>query len=152
MEESMYLRLKAAEKRLAEVDEELMDENVTRDLRHFKEISKERSVLEPQVELFHRYLKLQEDKEQAIEMSNDSDPEISEMAKEEIKNIAAEEEDILEKLKVLLLPRDPNDDKNIVVEIRGAAGGDEANIFAGDLFRMYTRYAESHSDDGCKSF
>ena len=143
MEESMYLRLKAAEKRLAEIDEELMDENVTRDLKHFKEISKERSTLEPQVELFHRYNKLQSDKEQALEMTNDSDPEISELGKEELKAISVEEEDIIEKLRVLLLPRDPNDDKNIVVEIRGAAGGDEANIFAGDLFRMYTRYAES---------
>ena len=143
MEESMYQRLKAAEKRLAEIDEELMDENVTRNLHHFKEISKERSVLEPQVELFHRYNKLQSDKEQALEMSNDTDPEISELGKEELKSIATEEMDILEKLHILLLPRDPNDDKNIVVEIRGAAGGDEANIFAGDLFRMYTRYAES---------
>ena len=76
-------------------------------------------------------------------MSNDSDPEISELGKEELKSIIAEQESIEAELKVLLLPRDPNDDKNIVVEIRGAAGGDEANIFAGDLFRMYTRYADT---------
>ena len=143
MEENMRLRLINASKRLGEIDEELMDENVTRDLKHFKEISKERSVIEPQVELFNRYEKLESDKAQAIEMSNDSDPEISELGKEELKSIIAEQESIEAELKVLLLPRDPNDDKNIVVEIRGAAGGDEANIFAGDLFRMYTRYAET---------
>lgn len=143
MEESMYQRLEAAVRRLAEIDEELMDENVTRDLAHFRAISKERAVLEPQVTLFLRYKKLQEDKEQALEMANESDPEIAELAKEELKTIAEEEARIVEELRVLLLPRDPNDDKNIVVEIRGAAGGDEGNIFAGDLFRMYTRYAES---------
>ena len=143
MDQNMYLRLVAARKRLAEIDEELMDENVTRDLRHFKEISKERANIEPQVELFNRYQKLESEREQAIEMSNDPDHEISELGKEELKSIIAEQERITEELKVMLLPKDPNDDKNIVVEIRGAAGGDEANIFAGDLFRMYTRYAES---------
>ena len=143
MDQNMYLRLVAARKRLAEIDEELMDENVTRDLRHFKEISKERANIEPQVELFNRYVKLESEREQAIEMSNDPDHEISELGKEELKSIIAEQERITEELKVMLLPKDPNDDKNIVVEIRGAAGGDEANIFAGDLFRMYTRYAES---------
>ena len=143
MEDNMRLRLVNASKRLAEIDEELMDENVTRDLKHFKEISKERSIIEPQVALFNRYQKLENDKEQAFEMAKESDPEISELGKEELKNIVKEQESIEEELRILLLPRDPNDDKNIVVEIRGAAGGDEANIFAGDLFRMYTRYAET---------
>ena len=139
----MYQRLETAIKRLAEIDNELMDENVTRDLKHFREISKERANLEPQVELFLKYKKLQDDKEQALEMSNESDPEIAELGKEELKTIAETEVQLVEELRILLLPKDPNDDKNIVVEIRGAAGGDEGNIFAGDLFRMYTRYAES---------
>jgi peptide chain release factor 1 len=143
MEESMYQRLENAIKRLAEIDEQLMDENVTRDLANFRAISKERANLDPQVTLFLRYKKLQDDKEQALEMSSESDPEIAELGKEELKVITEEEERIVEELRVLLLPKDPNDDKNIVVEIRGAAGGDEGNIFAGDLFRMYTRYAES---------
>ena len=142
MEDSMYQRLVTAKKKLQEIDEELMDENVTRDLAHFKALTKERAQLEPQVENFNKYNKLQEDLEGAREMAADSDSEISEMGKEEIKRIEKESEEIIELLRTLLLPKDPNDDKNIIVEIRGAAGGDEANIFAGDLFRMYTRYAE----------
>ena len=142
MEESMFQRLKVASKRLEEIDQELLDENTTRDIKHFREISKERASLEPQVESFNRYLKMQSDYNDALEMSNDSDPEIAEMGKEEAKNLSKEMETLEEELRLLLLPKDPNDDTNIIVEIRGAAGGDEANIFAGDLFRMYTRYAE----------
>ena len=143
MEESMFQRLNVAMKRLEEIDQELLDENTMKDIKHFRDISKERAVLEPQVEAFHKYQKNQADLEGAFEMSNDSDPELSEMGKEEVKRLQAENEKLIEELKELLLPKDPNDDKNIIVEIRGAAGGDEANIFAGDLFRMYTRYAES---------
>ena len=142
MEDSMFQRLTVASKRLEEIDQELLDENTTRDIKHFREISKERASLEPQVESFNRYLKMQSDYNDALEMSNDSDPEIAEMGKEEAKNLSKEMETLEEELRLLLLPKDPNDDKNIIVEIRGAAGGDEANIFAGDLFRMYTRYAE----------
>ena len=138
----MYQRLKVATKRLEEIDQELLDENTTRDIKHFREISKERANLEPQVESFNRYLKMQSDYNDALEMGNDSDPEIAEMGKEEAKTLLKEMESLEEELRLLLLPKDPNDDKNIIVEIRGAAGGDEANIFAGDLFRMYTRYAE----------
>ena len=143
MEESMYQRLSVAQKRLEEINNELLDENTVRDIKHFREISKERAILEPQVEAFNQYLKLSSDYNDALEMSNDSDPEISEMGKEESKRLLKDMETLEEELRVLLLPKDPNDDKNIIVEIRGAAGGDEANIFAGDLFRMYTRYAET---------
>ena len=143
MEESMLQRLLAAKKRLAEIDEELLDENTIKDLKHFRDISKERAVLEPQVEAFDKYQKNEADYEEAMLMTNDSDPELAEMGKEEMKRISLEQEKLEAELRELLLPKDPNDDKNIIVEIRGAAGGDEANIFAGDLFRMYTRYAES---------
>ena len=139
----MFQRLNVACKRLEEIDKELLDENTMKDIRHFRDISKERANLEPQVEAFNRYKKNLEDLEGAYEMSNDSDPELSEMGKEEIKRLTKENEQIEEDLRVMLIPKDPNDDKNIIVEIRGAAGGDEANIFAGDLFRMYTRYAET---------
>lgn len=145
MEESMYQRLEVAIKRLKEIDEELMDENVMKDIKHFREISKERAALEPQVEAFTRYKQNIEDLAGAVEMSRDNDPEMSEMGKEEVKRIENEQEKLEEELKELLLPKDPNDDKNIIVEIRGAVGGDEANIFAGDLFRMYTRYSESQN-------
>ena len=143
MEESMRDRLEAAVKRLSEIDEELSSEEIMKNIARFRDISKERAVLEPQVEAFNRFEKNEEDYEGALEMSRDSDPELAEMGKEEVKRIASEQESLIEQLKELLLPKDPNDDKNIIVEIRGAAGGDEANIFAGDLFRMYTRYAES---------
>ena len=143
MEESMYQRLNVATKRLEEIDKELLDENTMKDIKHFREISKERAVLEPQVEAFNKYKKNEEDLQGAYEMANDSDPELAEMGKEEVKRLIKENEELEEQLRMLLLPKDPNDDKNIIVEIRGAAGGDEANIFAGDLFRMYTRYAVS---------
>ena len=143
MEEGMFQRLTVASKRLEEIDQELLDENTMKDIKHFREISKERAILEPQVEAFNRYQKYQSELEEANEMINDSDPELSEMGKEESKRLTKELEKLEEELRTLLLPKDPNDDKNIIVEIRGAAGGDEANIFAGDLFRMYTRYAES---------
>ena len=143
MEESMFQRLNVACKRLEEIDKELLDENTMKDIKHFRDISKERAVLEPQVEAFNKYKKNESDLKEALEMSNDSDPELSEMGKEEVKRLTKENEALEEELRQLLLPKDPNDDKNIIVEIRGAAGGDEANIFAGDLFRMYTRYAES---------
>ena len=143
MEESMFQRLNVACKRLEEIDKELLDENTMKDLKRFRDISKERSILEPQVEAFNKYCKNESDLKDAMEMANDSDPELSEMGKEEIKRLTKENEQLEEELRQLLLPKDPNDDKNIIVEIRGAAGGDEANIFAGDLFRMYTRYAEA---------
>ena len=143
MEESMYQRLEIAVKRLAEIDEELSSEDVTRDIAHFRELSKERANLDPQVEAFNRFKKATEELVEAKEMAKDSDPELAEMGKEEVKSLENELERLEEELKELLLPRDPNDDKNIIVEIRGAVGGDEANIFAGDLFRMYTRYAEA---------
>lgn len=143
MEESMRNRLEVAIKRLEDIDKELVSEDIMKDISHFREISKERSNLEPQVETYQKYKKNEEDLEGAKEMAQDSDLEIAEMGKEEIKRIEAEQIALEAELTELLLPKDPNDEKNIIVEIRGAVGGDEANIFAGDLFRMYTRYAEA---------
>ena len=143
MEQSMLKRLEASEIRFAEVDKELMDENVTRDMKRFRDLSKERATLEPVVESYHKYLRIVSDIKDAELMIGDSDLEIAELGHSEHKRLIEEEEKLCEDLKILLLPKDPNDDKNIIVEIRGAAGGDEGNIFAGDLFRMYVRYAES---------
>ncbi len=143
MEDSMKQRLLAAEKRLIEVDQELLDESTIRNKVKFRDLSKERSYLAEQVDAFHKYNKISSDLSDALEMSHDADQDMAQMANEEAKRLEAEQASMLDKLTTLLLPRDPNDDKNIVVEIRGAAGGDEGNIFAGDLFRMYTRYAEA---------
>lgn len=145
MEDSMRQRLEVAIKRLAEIDAELLRDDIIKDIAHFRDISKERANLEPQVENYLKYKNNEEEIVGAREMAEDSDPEISEMGKEEVKRLLAEQDNLEQLLKELLLPKDPNDDKNIIVEIRGAVGGDEANIFAGDLFRMYTRYAEAQN-------
>ena len=143
MEESMRARLIASEKRLQEIDDELISPDIMKDIAHFRELSKERAVLDPQVEAYKQYVKNEEEILGAQEMAKDPDPDLSEMGKEEIKRLEAEQLKLEDELREMLLPKDPNDDKNIIVEIRGAVGGDEANIFAGDLFRMYTRYAEA---------
>lgn len=142
MDSAMLKRLEVTSERLQEIDKELCDENVTRDIKRFRELSRERSNIEPVVENYKRYLRIVSDIKDAEVMIGDSDPEISQLGHEEHKRLLEEEEKLVNETKILLLPKDPNDDKNIIVEIRGAAGGDEANIFAGDLFRMYVRYAE----------
>ena len=142
MEEKLLQRLEATVVRLEEVDRLLMDESTMKDMKKFRDLSKERANIGPVVEKFLEYKKVIADKEEAMMMANDSDDELSALGKEELKRLSELEPKIIEEIRIMLLPKDPNDDKNIIVEIRGAVGGDEANIFAGDLFRMYTRYAE----------
>jgi len=136
-------RLQAAEVRLKEVDDLLYDPATSKDKALYRGLSKERSQLDEQVEKFHEYLKAESEAEEALMMQNEKDPELSELGKEEYKRLKALLEDIEAEITTLLIPKDPNDDKDIIVEIRGAVGGDEANIFAGDLFRMYSKYAET---------
>ena len=138
----MLKRLEATKERLQEIDNELMDENVTRDIKRFRDLSKERSNLSPIVDNYEKYLRISSDLQDSEMMMNDSDPDIAQLGRDEHKRLLDEEEKLVEETRILLLPKDPNDDKNIIVEIRGAVGGDEANIFAGDLFRLYVRYAE----------
>ena len=145
MEDSMLKRLDATKKRLAEIDEELADESVMRDISHFKNLSKERSNIADICEKYDEYSKYAAEREEALAMMNDSDSELAELGKQEFHSLNQKLEDIEQELHFMLVPKDPNDDKNIIVEIRGAVGGDEANIFAGDLFRMYTRYAERNN-------
>ncbi len=142
MDKNMLERLKTSEARLKEVDDLLLKEDTARDMKLFKSLNKERSNLEPVVLKFHEYLKCESDKNDALVMANDSDSEIAAMGKEEIKENEDKMEQIIEELRILLIPKDPNDGKDIIFEIKGAVGGDEANIFAGDLFRMYIRYCE----------
>ncbi|HPY38344.1 MAG TPA: peptide chain release factor 1 [Bacilli bacterium] len=141
----MLKRLDATKKRLAEIDEELADESVMRDISHFKNLSKERSNIADICEKYDEYSKYAAEREEALAMMSDSDSELAELGKQEFHSLNQKLEDIEQELHLMLVPKDPNDDKNIIVEIRGAVGGDEANIFAGDLFRMYTRYAERNS-------
>ena len=138
----MLKRLEATKIRLGEIDNELMQESVTKDIKRFRDLSKERANLEPIVDEYEKYLKINSDLKDSEVMMSDPDSEIAQFGHEEHKRLLEEESLLVERVKILLLPKDPNDDKNIIVEIRGAAGGDEGNIFAGDLFRMYVRYAE----------
>ena len=134
----MNNRLVAVENRYNEITNELAKPEVVSDIKKMTELSKEQRRLSPIVEIYKKYKKANEDIETAKEMSKD--PEMAEFAKEEIANLNKEIEEMEKELEILLLPHDPNDGKNVIVEIRGAAGGDEANIFAGDLFDMYNHY------------
>ena len=136
----MIERLEATLEKYQYLENELTKPEVLSDIKKTREYSKEMSNIEDIVNCYKKYKKVLEGIEQAKEMLKD--PEIGEMAKEELKALEEEKETLDGELETLLIPKDPDDDKNVVMEIRGAAGGDEANIFAGDLFRMYTRYAE----------
>ena len=137
----MLTKLKDAELRFIAIEEELQKPEIMNDITAYTERMKEHKNLAPTIEKYREYKKVCEDTEEARQLMEE-DPEMREIAADEYKSGKEEMARLEEELKILLLPKDPNDDKNVVVEIRGAAGGDEANIFAGDLFRMYTRYAE----------
>jgi peptide chain release factor 1 len=142
MEDGLRRRLELTKKRLAEIDAALLEPDVTSDLANFRSISVERSQIEDIVLKYDEYLKVEQNLEEAMLLMNEKDEEMAEFGKEEYKALSVRLPEIIEELRVLLIPKDPYDDKNIVVEISGAVGGDEAKIFAGDLFRMYVKYAE----------
>ena len=139
----MFNRLDAIEKRYNEIKEELLKPEVLNDFNYLKKLSKEESELKEIVEVYHEYKKVIDNLKQAKEMENDSD--LKEIAQSEIAELSLKEAKLKEKIEILLVPKDENDGKNVIMEIRGAAGGDEANIFAGDLFRMYSYYAEENN-------
>ncbi|EWH12230.1 peptide chain release factor 1 [Catenovulum agarivorans DS-2] len=145
MKESIIRKLEALDERYEEVQALLSDGDVISDQDKFKALSKEYSQLEEVVKAFKDYQQAEEDLATAEEMLNEDDPELKEMAQEEMKAAKATLEQLRQDLQILLLPKDPNDDRNCFIEIRAGAGGDEAGIFAGDLFRMYSRYAERKS-------
>ena len=136
----MIERLDKILERYNYLENELTKPEVISDIKKTKEYSKELANLEELIKVYKRYKEVLKGIEEAKELMNDKD--LGEMAKEEFNNLTEEKGKIEKDLEVLLIPKDPNDDKNVIIEIRGAAGGDEANIFAGDLFRMYTRFAE----------
>lgn len=137
----MIERLEAINNKYNEIQNELSKPEVLSDIKRMTELSKEQTRLGNIVEVYNKYKQVNEDILSAKEMLHDS--EMAEFAREELTNLENELSDINKKLEVMLLPHDPNDEKNVIVEIRGAAGGDEANIFAGDLFDMYTKYANN---------
>ena len=138
----MFNRLDAIVKKYEDIKDELVKPEVLSDFNKLKELSKEESELKETVEVYSEYKKVKDNLEQARIMLDD--PELKEIAEGEIEFLTTKEEELYKKLEILLVPKDENDGKNVIVEIRGAAGGDEANIFAGDLYRMYTHYAEAN--------
>lgn len=139
----MFDRLEDIEKKYMDLSDSINDPEVIADTDKWRELVKEHSELRPIVEKYEEHKKCEKALGEAKELLEESDDEeIKALAKEEFAESKAQLEKIKEELKVLLIPKDPNDKKNVIMEIRGGAGGDEANIFAGDLFRMYSRYAE----------
>ncbi|MCQ2977305.1 MAG: peptide chain release factor 1 [archaeon] len=138
----MIERLELIEKRMNEIDGLLMDPSVLSDIKKSMELSKERANIIDSYEAYQKYKKILSDLEEAKELKDD--PEMGEFAREEISNLTAQKEELEHEIEILLIPKDENDGKNVVMEIRGAAGGDEGNIFAGDLFRMYQKYIENN--------
>ena len=137
----MFERLEAIKQRYEVITEELTKPEVISDVSKTRELSKEQSDLSEIIDCYNEYLLADKNYKDAKELAND--PELGEFAKEEEVKQSELKKELEKKLEILLLPKDPNDGKNIILEIRGAAGGDEGNIFAGDLYDMYVRYAES---------
>ena len=141
----MFDKLKSVEQRFNEIGNELMKPEIVSDNETFKKLMKEHKQLTPIVEKFREYTAAKQAEEEAKNLldAGGLDKDFKELVEEELTEAKAKIEQCGEELKILLLPRDPNDDKNVIVEIRGGAGGEEAALFAGSLMRMYSMYAES---------
>ncbi|ERJ13334.1 peptide chain release factor 1 [Haloplasma contractile] len=138
----MIDRLDTIEERYNKINELLSDPEIVTDIKKLTELSKEQSGLEETVTTYREYKDIKQQIKDLKDMAKDDDADIREMAEMELEELQPKIPELEDKLELLLVPKDPNDEKNVIVEIRGAAGGDEANIFAGDLYRMYSRYAE----------
>ena len=139
----MFAKVKEIEERYNELEADLGSPEVVRDQKTYQTYAKEHSTLTPIINAFRKYQSLQDEIASNQSLLNDPDPEIRQLAKEEIDALGSSMSKVERDLKILLIPKDPNDDKNILLEIRAGTGGDEAALFAADLFRMYSRYAES---------
>ncbi|WP_040292654.1 peptide chain release factor 1 [Alloiococcus otitis] len=141
----MFDRLEAVDARYEELNELLSDPQVINDTDRFMKLSKEEADLRETVQVYGRYKEVKEGIQETENMLSDSDldKEMADLAKEELSDLKSEQDELEDKLTILLLPKDENDERNIIMEIRGAAGGDEAQLFAGDLFEMYRKYAEN---------
>jgi len=144
MRGDMFDKLEDLLIRYEEVMGELQEPDVANDTERFRKLMKEQSDLAPIVEAFKEYKQCRQNVEDSLVMlEEESDEEMRELAKEELNEAKARIEELERELKILLLPKDPNDDKNVIVEIRAGAGGDEAALFAAEIYRMYVHYAES---------
>ena len=141
----MFDRLEDILLRFEEIMNQLSEPDVANDTNRFRKLMKEQSDLAPIVDAYKEYKQAKQNIEDSLAMlEEESDEEMRELAKEELNDSKAKVEELEKKLKILLLPKDPNDDKNVIVEIRAGAGGDEAALFAAEIYRMYVHFAESH--------
>ncbi len=138
----MLKKLEELERRFGELEAQLADPSLVRDQRRFQQVAKEHADLAPVIRAFQEYRGLQRELEENRQLLRDKDPEIVALAKAEVEELTGRLEETERRLKLLLLPKDPNDEKDVILEIRAGTGGDEAALFAADLFRMYSRYAE----------
>ena len=143
MNPSVTTKLENLKERYEELEALLSDAGVINDQEKFRNYSKEYAELEPVVQCFNRYRRVQNDLEEARALQKDSDPDVRKMAEDEVHATQEQMENLDTELQKLLLPKDPKDACNVFLEIRAGTGGDEAAIFSGDLFRMYSRYAET---------
>jgi peptide chain release factor 1 len=140
----MFDRLQAVEDRYDKLNELLSDPEIVNNPKKLRDYSKEQSDIQETVQVYREYKDVEQQYTDAKAMLEEKlDADMKEMVKEEMNELEKQIEDLEARLKILLIPKDPNDDKNVIMEIRGAAGGDEAALFAGDLYRMYSRYAEA---------
>ncbi len=139
----MLDKLEAIHERYVYLEEQLSDPTVTSDMNKYKKISKEYKDLKEFVDTYHAYKDLLGNIETSREMLKEEDAEMKEMAKLELDELLPKQEELEEKIKVMLIPKDPEDEKDVIFEIRSGTGGDEASIFAGDLYKMYTKYFDS---------
>ncbi len=140
---AMISRLELVSNRYNELNDLLITPEVYSDSKLMAKYAKEQASLRQQKEAYDEYLEITNNIEEANQLLKENDAELKEMAKMELEELKPRLDALLEKIEILLIPKDPNDDHNCIVEIRGAAGGDEGNIFAGDLYRMYSKYAET---------
>lgn len=140
---TMEERLDSIVERYNEINEEMMKSDVVSDRKTMAKLGREQNELRPIVETYQEYKSAKNELEDARELQAEDDKEIREMAEMEIERLEPMIQEYLDRLELLLVPKDPNDSHNCIIEIRGAAGGDEGNIFAGDLFRMYAKYCEA---------
>ena len=140
----MFEKLEKLARRFAEIDELLATPEVTSDPDRLSKLAKERADLEPVVAAFRQLRATQDELADAKTLASDADEDLAAMAREEIPRLTERVAELEDQLKTTLLPKDPNDDKNAIVEVRAGTGGDEAGLFAADLFRMYQRYSQRH--------
>lgn len=138
----MFAKIKEIEERYDEFESQMASPGLMQDQNAYRKVAKEHSQLTPIITAFREYQSIQDEIEDNKSLLNDPDPEIKNLAREEIDMLTSNLDRLEDKLKLLLLPKDPNDEKNILLEIRAGTGGDEAALFAADLFKMYCRYAE----------